>query len=93
MKKSQLEKLIKVELKKLLSESAGRMESFVGQKALSRAAALCRDALDPKAVGAELDEPTQESFREIYRLIGAAFDALVAKNAPKSGMKMPPLGK
>ena len=74
MKKSQLEKLIKVELKKMLSESAGR--GTPEQRILASIMSICKDALDPKAEGANLDEPTKASFREISQLAGYVYRAI-----------------
>lgn len=74
MKKSQLESLIKVELKKMLSESAGR--GVPEQRMLASIMRLCKEALDPNAEGASLDEPTKASFREISRLASQAYRAI-----------------
>ena len=74
MKKSQLESLIKVQLKKMLSESAGR--GTPEQRMLASIMRLCKDALDPKAEGADLDEPTKASFREISQLANQVYRAI-----------------
>ena len=74
MKKSQLEQLIRVELNKMLSESAGR--GTPEQRTLASIMTLCKEALDPKAEGADLDEPTKASFREISRLANQVYRAI-----------------
>tara|TARA_B100000902_G_scaffold289077_1_gene275293 strand:+ start:234 stop:494 length:261 start_codon:yes stop_codon:yes gene_type:complete len=71
MKKSELERLIKVELKKMLSEGVTRSESFPGEQALYAIMDLCEEALDPKAVGhqgqVELPPNTKGSFKQILK--------------------------
>ena len=74
MKKSQLERLIRVELEKILSEGVGRAEAFPGQNALARASKLCKEALDPAAKGAQLDQETKNSFLEIQKLVNHVFN-------------------
>ena len=88
MKKSELVRMIAEEVSRI-TEAAGRRESFPGQNALSAAGRLCKEALDPNAVGAQLDDATKESFRQIHQNIAAAFNALAAKS--KTNFKMQPL--
>ena len=74
MKKLQLEQLIRVELNKKLSESAGR--GTQEQRTLASIMRLCKEALDPNAEGADLDAPTKASFREISRLALEVYRAI-----------------
>ena len=79
MKKSQLENLIRAELSKMLKEGVTRAESFPGANALVEAHKLCKEALDPRAVGVkgqtELPPATKASFERILELLNVAFEA------------------
>lgn len=90
MKKSQLERLIRVELEKTLTEVTRNLPFWYN--ALSRAAGIAERALEPNADEPKIDDATKESFRQIHELVAYTFNTLAAEST-KSGtpFKIQPL--